>query len=234
MQGEWDIDLIKLTLENNGFSYEEKSIPYGTQFRVKNGPIINYWETKGTVTIQGADSETRRRIEALFLDDGGTAAAEAEVAIEADVSNKVFIVYGHDAEAREQLELILRRLKLEPVVLQNLPSGGDTIIEKLERTSDVPYACVLLTPDDEGHPAGSVKEKKFRARQNVVLEMGMFLAKLGRSKVAILHKGNVELPSDIQGLIWIPFKNRVDEGKDRLAAELQEAGFRINIKDLLS
>lgn len=234
MQGEWDPDLIKLTLDNNGYSYEEKSIPYGTQFRVKKGPIINHWETKGTITVQGADNETRRKIEALFLDDAVAAAAEAEVAAETDVSNKVFIVYGHDAEAREQLELILRRLKLEPVVLQNLPSGGDTIIEKLERTSDVPYACVLLTPDDEGHPAGDAKEKKFRARQNVVLEMGMFLAKLGRARVAILHKGNVELPSDIQGLIWIQFKNRVDEAKDRLAAELQEAGFKINIKDLLS
>jgi predicted nucleotide-binding protein len=162
------------------------------------------------------------------LVDGGTPRVQPET------TNKVFIVYGHDADAREQLELILRRLKLEPVVLQNLPSGGDTIIEKLERASDVPYACVLLTPDDEGHRTGHDNEKRPRARQNVVLEMGMFLAQLGRSRVAILHKGDIELPSDIQGLIYIPFKQRVDEVKERLAAELQEAGFNINIKDLLS
>ena len=68
----------------------------------------------------------------------------------------------------------------------------------------------------------------------MVLELGMFLAKLGRKRVAILHKGDVELPSDINGLLYVPFKERVDEIKERVAAELQEAGFQINIKDLLS
>ena len=149
-------------------------------------------------------------------------------------NNKVFIVYGHDTDAREQLELLLRRMKLEPVILQNLPIGGDTIIEKLEANIDVRYACVLLTPDDEGHPIDQPKEKKPRARQNVILELGMFLVRLGRKRVAILHKGNLELPSDINGLIYIKFNKRVDEVKERLGAELQEAGFPINIKDLLS
>ena len=64
--------------------------------------------------------------------------------------------------------------------------------------------------------------------------MGMFLAKLGRKRVAVLHKGNLELPSDIHGLLYIPFNDRVDEVKERVAAEIQEAGFKINIKDLLS
>jgi predicted nucleotide-binding protein len=149
-------------------------------------------------------------------------------------NNKVFIVYGHDIEAREQLELLLRRMKLEPVILQNLPIAGDTIIEKLEANIDVRYACVLLTPDDEGYPSGQAKDKKPRARQNVILELGMFLVRLGRKRVAILHKGNLELPSDINSLIYIKFNKRVDEVKERLGAELQEAGLPINIKDLLS
>jgi predicted nucleotide-binding protein len=62
----------------------------------------------------------------------------------------------------------------------------------------------------------------------------MFLAKLGRKRVAILYKGDLELPSDINGLLYLPFKERIDEIKERIAAELQEAGFEINIKDLLS
>ena len=53
---------------------------------------------------------------------------------------------------------------------------------------------MLLTPDDEGHRMGHPGEKKPRARQNVVLELGMFLSTLGRKHVAILHKGDVELP----------------------------------------
>ena len=94
---------------------------------------------------------------------------------------------------------------LEPIVLALLPAQGDTIIEKLEHYlgehGNVGFACVLLTPDDEGHLAGKLEEKKYRARQNVVLELGMVLARLGRRRVAILHKQSIELPSDIDGLI---------------------------------
>jgi predicted nucleotide-binding protein len=126
-------------------------------------------------------------------------------------------------------------LKLEPVILANMVAEGQTIIEMLEKhRTDVRYACVLLTPDDEGHKLNYPKEKKPRARQNVVLELGMFLTSLGRKRVAILHKGNVELPSDIHGLVYIPFKTHVNELKEHLAAELQAAGFNINIKDLLA
>ena len=125
-------------------------------------------------------------------------------------------------------------MKLVPVILRNLPIAGDTIIENLEANIDVRYACVLLTPDDEGYATGAPKQKKLRARQNVILELGMFLVRLGRKRVAILHKGDLELPSDINGLIYVKFNKRVDEVKERLGAELQEARFPINIKDLLS
>ena len=145
---------------------------------------------------------------------------------------KVFIVYGHDTQARDQLELLLLRMNIKPVILGNMTPDGKTIIEALIANTDVPYAVVLLTPDDEGHKAGADDKKTFRARQNVVLEMGMFLSKLGREKVAILHKGNLELPSDIHGLIYIPFEKSIQEGKNKLAASLQKAGFYIDIEHL--
>ena len=108
---------------------------------------------------------------------------------------------------------------------------GDTIIEKLDQyigqQGIAGYACVLLTPDDEGHKAGIPEEKKYRARQNVVLELGMVLARLGRRKVAILHKESVDLPSDIAGLIYMPFTERVDEVKGRLLQELRAAGINV-------
>ena len=88
------------------------------------------------------------------------------------------------------------------------------------------YACVLLTPDDEGHRAGAANERKYRARQNVVLELGMVLAKLGRKRVAILRKKTVEQPSDIDGLIYIPFDEHIDEIKIKLYQELQAAGYK--------
>lgn len=120
-------------------------------------------------------------------------------------------MYGHDDIARTQLEALLRRWDLEPIILDQQASGGQTIIEKLEEYSEeIGYAIVLATPDDEGK-AKSEESYKSRVRQNVVLELGMFLAKLGREKVAILLKEslNFERPSDIQGLIYIPFEKRL-------------------------
>ena len=104
-----------------------------------------------------------------------------------------------------QLEALLRRWDLEPIILDQQASGGQTIIEKLEEYSqEVGYAIVLATPDDEGK-SKSEDSYKSRVRQNVVLELGMFLAKLGREKVAILLKEDIEFekPSDIHGLIYI-------------------------------
>ena len=227
---------IRSRLKENNIAFEEKSIPHGTQFRFKDGAILQAFDT-GTTNWQGKATKTKERVAALLHEETEIENTPPHAAPKTDqheYSNRVFIVYGHDTQAREQLELLLRRLKLEPLVLQNVPSAGQTIIEKLESCSEVTFACVLLTPDDEGHRAGQPTEKRPRARQNVVLELGMFLSKLGRKRVAILHRGNVELPSDINGLLYIPFKERIDEIKERVAAELQEAGFRINIKDLLS
>jgi predicted nucleotide-binding protein len=105
-------------------------------------------------------------------------------------------VYGHDLAARNGLELLLRRMGLKPIVLADLPAAGDTIIEMLEKylrdARNVGYACVLLTPDDQGHRVGAPEETKHRARQNVILELGMVLSRLGRERVAILYKHSVE------------------------------------------
>jgi predicted nucleotide-binding protein len=227
-------DDMQTLLQTHNIGFTAKEIPHGRQFRLADGAIANVYSS-GKIVWQGKETDTALRVKGLCGDAGSPVALVTAPKETVNLSNnKVFIVYGHDIEAREQLELLLRRMKLEPVILQNLPIGGDTIIEKLEANIDVRYACVLLTPDDEGFPKDTPKEKKPRARQNVILEMGMFLVRLGRKRVAILHKGALELPSDISGLIYIKFNKRVDEVKERLGAELQEAGFPINIKDLLS
>jgi predicted nucleotide-binding protein len=223
----------RLVAENIEFSAKE--MLHGRQFRFPDGAVLNSYNS-GRTQWQGKKTDTTDKVSALLEQHLEKASVLSKTQPETQIlsSNKVFIVYGHDVECREQLELLLRRMRLEPVILQNLVGGGDTIIEKLEANLDVHYACALLTPDDEGYPANKPEEVRKRARQNVVLELGMFLVRLGRKRVAILHKGDIELPSDINGLIYIRFEKRVDEIKDRVAAELQDAGFQINIKDLLS
>lgn len=193
---------------------EEKETGNSKQLRLSNGAIINCFRT-GTHNVQGKNQQQVKDILDGKVITGG---------------RKVFVVYGHDEIARTQLEAMLRRWDLDPIILDQQASSGQTIIEKLEEYgADVGYAIVLATPDDEGK-AVNEESYKFRVRQNVVLELGMFLAKLGRNKVAILLKEdkNFEKPSDIQGLIYIPFQNKVDEVAINLIRELSRQGINID------
>jgi predicted nucleotide-binding protein len=131
---------------------------------------------------------------------------------------------------------MVRRWGLEPLILDQLPTEGQTVIEKLENAvAGADFGIVLATPDDEGFRANHADEKAYRARQNVVLELGMLLAKLGRANVAVLLKTqeNMERPSDIQGLIYIPFKDDLaKEAGVSLAKTMVERGYQIDIRKL--
>lgn len=201
----------------------------GTQLRLACGAIVNVFDA-GTFNIQG------RNTDAVYVALGGTGPAAEEPATNAPRKTKVFVVYGHDRACRDQLEAMLRRWQLEPLILDQLPTEGQTVIEKLEAAiAEVHFAVVLATPDDVGFRATQPDERAFRARQNVVLEMGMLLAKLGRERVAILLKQQetMERPSDIQGLIYIPFTDDIArEAGVLLAKAMDEQGFRIDIRRL--
>ena len=193
----------------------------GTVLKLSNGCIINCWD-KGTANCQGKNSE---KITALL---SGTTASSIQ-------NRKVFVVYGHDNNARTQLEAMLRRWDLEPLILDQLISSGQTIIEKLEEyTQQANFGIVLATPDDIGYPKNDESKKQYRVRQNVVLELGMLLSRIGREKVAILlsQAEDMEKPSDIDGLIYIPFKDNVEETKLSLAKEMQNNGYTLDIAKL--
>lgn len=95
-------------------------------------------------------------------------------------SRRVFIVHGHDSAARESLARFVERLGVEAVILHEQAGRSRTIIEKLEDHSDVDFAVILLTPDDVGAAKADRATLKPRARQNVILELGYFVGKLGR------------------------------------------------------
>lgn len=225
-----NVEQVKELLGAQGFQLdEEKDIPYGKQLRFTNGSVVNVYD-KGTVTPQGKDVELVKEV--LGLAPGKKPAGSTQ-AVAPGTNNKVFVVYGHQQQARTSLDAMLRRWGLEPLILDQLPSEGKTIIEKLEKhTADCQFAVVLATPDDVGHRAGHPDEQAYRARQNVVLELGMLLSKLGRSRVAILlhQQENMERPSDIQGLIYIPFKDNLERDAGLLLAkEMATAGYRIDV-----
>ena len=147
-------------------------------------------------------------------------------------SNKVFVIHGHDEAVRETVVRFLEKLQLESVILHEQTNEGRTIIEKFEDHADVGFAVVLLTPDDTGGSKRTPDESRDRARQNVVLEFGYFLGKLGRNRVCALVKGNIEKPSDLDGVVYVP----LDEGdgwKLLLVRELKAAGFAVDANQAL-
>lgn len=169
-------------------------------------------------------------IEQLDIFSGPTPAEEViEKEIGKLLSKKIFIVHGHDEQARSELALILTRLGLEPIILHEKPSEGMTLIEKLEKHSDVGFAFILLTPDDVGESIENKDNLKPRARQNVVFEFGLFVGKIGRNRVCCLYKGNTELPSDLHGLVYLPFEKSVNEIQLDIVKELRAAGYEVNI-----
>jgi Predicted nucleotide-binding protein containing TIR-like domain len=100
-------------------------------------------------------------------------------------SNRVFVAHGHDDGMRESVARVLTKLGLNPVILHELPGQGRTIIEKFYEHSAVGFAVVLLSPGDTGYSnAIRANGAKPRARQNVILELGFFLGKLGRRKLS--------------------------------------------------
>jgi len=198
------------------------------KFKCRDKAGLLWSATKGTIWFDGpgiAKAALEAKIAAIFVGEAVTAPASSETTI--------FVVHGRDHVARDQLELILRRLGLEPYVLQVTGGGRDTLIEALERmigkAAQSSFGIVLSTPDDMGYlKAEGPADAKARARQNVILEMGMLLASLTRKRCAILVKGFVELPSNMGGVITIPFNDHVREVVPKLVQRLQEAGFHLD------
>jgi predicted nucleotide-binding protein len=141
---------------------------------------------------------------------------------------RIFIVHGHDNEAKETIARFIERIGLEAVILHEQPSSGKTVIEKFEEYANVSFALVILTPDDVGAVKATPDRLQRRARQNVIFELGFFIGRLGRKRVSALYKEGVELPSDYQGTVYIKLD---DEGawKLKLIQELMESGIPVDM-----
>lgn len=193
---------------------------------VQNNAVNLYFDNDSNVCIYQSGK---------YVPGGRNKAETAKILSEGKIDdsiNKIFIVYGHDEDSRNELELMLRRWGLEPIILSRELPKGRTLIEALEYYIDtVKYGIVLATPDDIGYKKDCEAQKKYRARQNVVFELGMLYAKLGRRNVAVLIKNTndleMEKPSDINGVIYIDYQNNVSEKMDVIKRSLKESGYTI-------
>jgi predicted nucleotide-binding protein len=144
---------------------------------------------------------------------------------------EVFIVHGHDELAKTKTARFLEKLGLKTIILHEQTSSGKTIIEKIEEYSNVGFGIVLYTPCDKGCSNGNEKNLLNRARQNVVFEHGYLIGKIGRQNVCALVKGEIEVPNDISGVVYI----KMDEDESwhlKIAKELRSSGYEIDLNKL--
>lgn len=155
--------------------------------------------------------------------------SEEPASLSSKDTTSVFIVHGHDDLAINEVKVFLMKIGFNPIVLREKPNEGQTIIEKIEKYTNVGFAIVLYTPCDEGKAKESSVYKS-RARQNVVFEHGYLCAKLGRKYVCALVKDDVEIPGDLGGVVYTPMNPGWEM---HVARELMSAGYTFDASKLL-
>lgn len=139
-------------------------------------------------------------------------------------NNRVFIVHGHNMLHMYETKAFIESLGLKAVVLAQEDDEGLTIVEKFERHAQACcFAISILTPDDK-QAQDLAGAEKVRARQNVILEVGWFMHKLGRAGVVMLYKGDIELPSDLLGILYLPFDKSIMEVSEKIRMRLRGRG----------
>lgn len=191
---------------------------YRTHWAIKNVDLL--------AELKEANLITREQIESSQRLNSGDNTVQVSAKRQFDAT-KIFIVHGRDNASKQEMARFIEQLDLKPVILHEQANQGMTIIEKIESYSDVGFAVVLYTPCDTG--ALNCEALQGRARQNVVFEHGYLIGRLGRKKVCAFVKGEVEIPNDISGLLYITMD---DPGawKASLVRELQGIGYDVVIE----
>ncbi|WP_172118245.1 TIR domain-containing protein [Halomonas hibernica] len=217
-----DVQKIKITQTSQSKShFAEKH-----NNRMRNSGITDMATDRRLLPLSSGKDYTH---ELLFKEQKMT---NTEGNIVSESSNNVFIVHGHDEQVKESSARFIEKLGLNAVILHEQPNEGKTIIEKLEKHTDAAYAVILFTPDDVGSSSASPEDLQPRARQNVLVELGYMAAKLGRDRVCVLRKGNVEMPSDLLGVLYIDIDS-AGAWRLELAKELKVAGLKVDLNQAM-
>jgi len=228
-------ELLQRLFDNDALADEYRRAPYPVFSEFSGEPFYGQPDhrlgrSQTAEDIQAylnALEDIRGRLE-LIPEVVGTDKRAGPTRQQMDLGSDIFIVHGHDDGAKNTVARFLEKLGLKPIILHEQPDGGRTLIEKFEHYSSVGFAVVLMTADDVGAPASRQDEMRPRARQNVILELGFFMGKLGRGHVRALYTEGVEMPSDYEGVLYIPMDSN-NAWRLRLAGELKSAGFAVDL-----
>lgn len=166
------------------------------------------------------------QISTYWPDESEPVSPDSDLENTRPASNKILIIHGTNAGIKYEVARLIEKLGLEAIILEEQPSMGRTLIDKFEKVADeVEFATVLLTPDDEGRKKGTDTFRP-RARQNVILELGFVAASLGRHRVCALRMGEVEIPSDYNGVVYISMDDH--NWQLKYIKELKTAGYEVD------
>jgi predicted nucleotide-binding protein len=221
---DYNFDLLRAAFTSDAIGREYRgAIPID----VNKYDRVDYDHLQNRIAVQISKLESVLERLVLYPEPGAQSTVAVEGAIAVDRS-KVFVVHGHDEGALQGTARFLQTIGLQTIILREQPDQGRTTIEKFEAcAAEVGFAVVLLTPDDLGG-ALAAPELASRARQNVIFELGYFVGSLGRGRACLLRKGNVEIPSDLFGVVYTEFDHPAEGWKVKLARELKAAGFELD------
>lgn len=229
-------------------AWKTRSYNLVTQITASNSPATTLAETSLRIRTRGNYPKEFKRLKEIIIkalnlaalnikkDSFGELKKQTMRGSSITLSNKIFVVHGHDHALKTEVESFLSDIGLEPIILHKKPDEGQTIIEKFEKHSDVGYAFILLTPDEIAYTIEQDKlndaerKKEKRARPNVIFEFGYFVGKLGRNRVCCLYRGDIELPSDLGGLLYKKIDNKFSTQAFEIMKELKAAGYQVKIK----
>lgn len=223
---EYNVDLLKQSFDQEGPARDYAGTAFGSSARSAQEIVAETCDDiKGEIRRLSSQSD---RLD-LYKVRPGIATAAPEPLVGEDV----FVVHGHDGEAKQAVARFLLKLTgRDPVILHEQPNRGRTIIEKFEAHGvRAAAAVVLMTGDDVGSAVGG--DLRPRARQNVVWESAWFSAKLGRERVVILYEPGVELPSDLSGVLYIEM-DPAGAWRAAVARELKAVHIPVNTEALLA
>lgn len=232
-----DAEMIikKIIEEHSDYIRTLKSIMFRPMFSPSTDSEKNETWRNGQQKLINLFNTIKKEIE--LFEDGKLEINEESNLSAKKLSSKIFIVHGHDNELKLDVARTIEKLKLNPVILHEQSDEGLTVIEKFEKNSlDCDFAIVLLSPDDIGCSKNTdIANAQYRARQNVVLELGYFVGAIGRKNVLALVKddstGSLEIPSDLAGLVYTKY-DKSDGWKMSLVQRLKTSGFQVSADDL--
>ncbi|NTW17332.1 MAG: nucleotide-binding protein [Syntrophaceae bacterium] len=219
-------------LGGNSIEYEEYELGSFYPWYRSVSQIPDFYKTKikeAVLRLQSLIEIFTERIE--HSEAAATQVTAAPSQRTREITGKVFIVHGHDDGVKDSVARFIEKLGFQAVILHEQANEGRTIIEKFVAHAEADFAVVLFTPDDMGYQAAQGNgHAKPRARQNVVLELGFFMGSLGRNRVAVLHTGELEMPSDYAGVLYISLSDK--SWNYLLAKEMKASGLDVDLNRL--